>query len=90
MCNVTGIVYQVEEFRRPISVTQRFNCQSFGHSAKNCRSKQKCLICGESHSHKGCPNREAKKQSVQTVQDLMLPLTEGVPNIKNRRSGNMW
>ena len=42
MCNVTGIVYRVEEFRRPISVTQRFNCQSFGHSAKNCRSKQKC------------------------------------------------
>ena len=34
MCNVTGIVYQVEEFRRPISVTQCFNCQSFGHSAK--------------------------------------------------------
>ena len=61
MCNVTGIVYQVEEFRRPILVTQCFNCQSFGHSAKNCRSKQKCLICGESHSHKGCPNREAKK-----------------------------
>ena len=61
MCNLTGIVYQVEEFRRPISVTQCFNCQSFGHSAKNCRSKQKCLICGESHSHKGCPNREAKK-----------------------------
>ena len=100
MCNVTGIVYQVEEFRRPISVTQCFNCQSFGHSAKNCRSKQKCLICGESHSHKGCPNREVilikdarteklKKQSVQTVQDLMLPLTEGVRNIKNRRSVNM-
>ena len=61
MCNVTGIVYQVEEFRRPISVTQCFNCQSFGYSAKNCWSKQKCLICGESHSHKGCPNREAKK-----------------------------
>ena len=34
MCNVTGIVYQVEEFRRPISVTQCFNCQSFGHSGK--------------------------------------------------------
>ena len=61
MCNVTGIVCQVEEFRGPISVTQCFNCQSFGHSAGGCGSKQKCLICGESHSHKGCPNREAKK-----------------------------
>ena len=51
-CNITGIVYQVEEFRKPVSVMQCFNCQSFGHSAKNCRSKQKCLICGESHFHK--------------------------------------
>ena len=57
--NVTGIVYKVEEFRQPISVLQCFNCQNFGHSAKNCRSKIKCLICGEGHSHKGCPNREA-------------------------------
>ena len=87
MCNVTGIVYQVEEFRRPISVTQCFNCQSFGHSAKNCRSKQKCLRV---ILIKDARTEKLKKQSVQTVQDLMLPLTEGVRNIKNRRSGNMW
>ena len=59
--NVTGIVYEVEGFRQPVSVSQCFNCQSFGHSAKNCRSKIKCLICSEDHSHTGCPNREAKK-----------------------------
>ena len=29
--------------------------------AKTCRSKQKCLICGENHSHKGCPSRESRK-----------------------------
>ena len=62
-CNVTGIVYKVEEFRQPISVSQCLNCQNFGHSAKNCRSKIKCLICGEGHSHKGCPNREEKKNT---------------------------
>ena len=60
-CNVTGIVYKVEEFRTPISVMQCYNCQCFGHSAKTCRSKQKCLICGENHSHKGCPSRESRK-----------------------------
>ena len=43
-CNVTGIVYKVEEFRAPISVMQCYNCQCFGHSAKTCRSKQKRLI----------------------------------------------
>ena len=58
---VTGIVYKVEEFRTPVLVMQCFNCQCFGHLAKNCRSKQKCLICGESHPHKRCPNREARK-----------------------------
>ena len=44
MCNVTGIVYKVEEFRQPILVRQCFNCQSFGHSAQNCKSKQKCVV----------------------------------------------
>ena len=39
-CNVTGIVYKVEEFRASISVMQCYNCQCFGHSAKSCRSKQ--------------------------------------------------
>ena len=58
MWNVTGIVYKVEEFRQPVSVSQCFNCQSFGHSAQNCKSKQKCVICGENHSHKGCPKKK--------------------------------
>ena len=61
MCNVTGIVYKVEEFRQPVSVRQCFNCQCFGHSAQNCKSKQKCVICGENHSHKGSPKKEAKQ-----------------------------
>ena len=61
MCNITGIVYKVEEFRQPVSVRQCFNCQCFGHSAQNCKSKQKCVICGENHSHKGCPKKEAKQ-----------------------------
>ena len=39
-CNVTGIVYKVEEFRAPVSVMQCYNCQCFGHLAKTCRSKQ--------------------------------------------------
>ena len=61
VCQVTGMVYEVKEFRSPVSVMQCYNCPCFGHSAKNCRSKQKCLICGENHSHKGCLNRETRK-----------------------------
>ena len=61
VCNVTGIVYKVEEFRQPVSVRQCCNCQCFGYSAQNCKSKQKCVIGGENHSHKGCPKKEAKQ-----------------------------
>ena len=61
ICNVTGIVYKVEEFRQPVSVRQCFNCQCFSHSAQDCKSKQKCVLCGENHSHKGCPIIEAKQ-----------------------------
>ena len=34
VCNVTGIVYKVEEFRQPVSFTQCFNCQSFATRRK--------------------------------------------------------
>ena len=90
VCNITGIVYKVEEFRQPVSVRQCFNCQCFGHSAQNCKSKQKCVICGENHSHKGCPKKKQNSPNVQTVLGHMLPLTNGVPNTKSRHSGNMW
>ena len=83
-CNVTGIVYQVEEFRKPVSVMQCFNCQSFGHSAKNCRSKQKCSICGESHSHKGCPNKEARKPKCANCKGPHVTSYNGCPAYKKQ------
>ena len=83
-CNVTGIVYKMEEFRQPVSVTQCFNCQSFGHSAKNCKSKQKCLICGESHSHKGCPNKEARKPKCANCKGPHVASYKGCPEYKKQ------
>ena len=90
MCNVTGIVCKVEEFRQPVSVRQCFNCQCFRHSAQNCKSKQKCVICGDNHSHKGCPKKKENSPNVQIVLGQMLHLTKGVQSIKSRHSGNMW
>ena len=84
MCNVTGIIYKVEDFRQPVSVTQCFNCQSFGHSAKNCRSKQKCLICGESHSHHGCPNKEARKPKCANCSGPHVASYKGCPGYKKQ------
>ena len=84
----TGMIFKVEEFHVSISVRQCYNCQNFRHSAKNCQAKIKCDICGEGHSHKGCPNREKSNQSVLTVKDHMLLTINGVQLIKNRCSVN--
>ena len=74
----------MEEFCQPVSVTQCFNCQSFGHSAKNCRSKQKCLICGENHSHKRCPNEEARKPKCANCKGPHIASYKGCPEYKKK------
>ena len=66
-CPITGIIYSVEKFRTPISIQQCWNCQSFRDLAKTCRSKTKCLICGEGHHHKGCPNKEKKTAKMRKL-----------------------
>ena len=83
-CNVTRIVYKVEEFRAPISVMQCYNCQCFGHSAKTCRSKQKCLICGENHSHKGCPSRKSRKPTCANCNGPPVASYKGCPEYKRQ------
>ena len=83
-CNVTGIVYKVDEFRAPISVLQCYNCQCFGHSAKSCRSKQKCLICGGNHSHKGCPSRESRKATCANCNGPHVASYKGCPEYKKQ------
>ena len=90
VCNVTGIVYKAEEFRQPVLVTQCFNCQSFDPSAKNYRSKQKCLIRGESHSHKGCPNKETRKPKCANCKGPHVASYKGCPEYKKQHLGNMW
>ena len=83
-CPQTRIIFKVEEFPAPISVQQCYNCQHFGHSAKNCQAKTKCVICGEGHSHKGCPNREKSNLNVLTVKDHMWQITKGVQPTKKQ------
>ena len=83
-CHTTGIIYKVEEFRSPVSVQQCWNCQSFGHSAKTCRSKTKCVICGESHHHKGCPNREKKQPKCANCKGPHVASYKGCPAYKKQ------
>ena len=63
---------------------QCYNCQSFGHSAKTCRSKQKCLICGENHLHKGCPSRELRKPTCANCKEPHVASYKGCPEYKKQ------
>ena len=83
-CHITGIIRKVEEFRSPVSVQQCWNCQSFGRSVKTCRSKTKCLICGESHHHKGCPNREKKQPKCANCKGPHVASYKGCPAYKKQ------
>ena len=80
----TGIIFKVEEFRTPISVQQCYNCQHFGHSAKNCQAKTKCVICGEGHSHKGCPNRAKKQPKCANCKGPHVANYKGCPAYKKQ------
>ena len=84
-CHTTGIIYKVEEFQSPVSVQQCatcWNCQTFGHSAKTCKSKTKRLICGESQHHKGCPNREKKQPKCANRKGPHVASYKGCPAYK--------
>ena len=67
VCQKTGIIFRVEEFKTTPSILQCFKCQSFGHKALNCTKKEKCVVCGEAHSHKNCPIKKNESLSAPHV-----------------------
>ena len=83
-CPQTGIIFTVEEFRAPISVQQCYNCQNFGHTAQKCNAKIKCVICGEGHSHKGCPNREKQQPKCANCKGPHVANYKGCPAYKKQ------
>ena len=87
ICQKTGIIFKVEEFRTTPSIQQCCKCQGFGHKAPNCTKKPKCVVCGEAHSHKNCPNKDKRKP---IVGDLMSPTRKAVLLTRIKPSGSMW
>ena len=84
ICQKTSIIFKVEEFRITPSIQQCFMCQGFGQKAQNCTKKQRCVVCGEAHSHKDCPKRNKKPQNVQTVGGPTSPIYRGCPTYKDQ------
>ena len=90
ICQKRGIIFKVEEFRITPSIQQCFNCQGFGHKAQNCTKKQKCVVCGEAHSHKNFPNKDQKTPKYANCRGLMSPITEAVQHTRIKLLRNMW
>ena len=90
VCQKTGIIFRVEEFKTTSSILQCFKCQGFGHKAPNCTKNERYVVCGEADSHKNCPNKKKGSQSAQIVGVLMLPIIEAVLHIRTKLSGSTW
>ena len=43
--------------------TRCFNCQAFGHLARECRSPARCAICALPHDTRQCPEKTKDKMS---------------------------
>ena len=84
ICQKTGIILKVEEFRTTPSIQQCFKCQGFGHKAPNCTKKPKCVVCGETHSRKNCPNKEKGKPKCANCRGLHVANYKGCPASKDQ------
>ena len=84
ICQKTGIIFKVEEFRTTPSIQQCFKCQGFGHKLPNCTKKPKCVVCGEAHSHKNCPNKEKRKPKCSNCRGPHVANYKGCPTYKDQ------
>ena len=84
ICQKTGIIFKVEEFRTTPLIQQCFKCQGFGHKAPNCTKKPKCVVCGEAHSHKICRNKDKRKPKSANCRGLHVANYKGCPAYKDQ------
>ena len=84
VCQKTSIIFRVEEFKTTTSILQCFKCQGFGHKALNCTKKETCVVCGEAHSHKNCPNKEKRKPKCASCSGLHAANYRGRPAYKDQ------
>ena len=85
VCQVTGIVYKVEEFRTTVSVTQvrPLGEKTVGQN-KNVWSAVRVIPTKDARI------RKLGNLSVPTVRGHMLRRIKGFRNTKSRHLGNMW
>ena len=88
VCQNTSIIFRVEEFKTTPSILQCFKCQGFRHKALNCTKKETCVVCGEAHSHKNCPNKEKRKPKCASCSGPHVANYRGFPAYKDQAFRN--
>ena len=84
ICQKTGIIFKVQESRTTPSIQQCFKCQGFGHKAPNCTKNPKCVVFGEAHSHKNCPNKDKRKPKCANCRGPHVTNYKGCPAYKDQ------
>ena len=90
VCQKTGIIFRVEEFKTTPSILQCFKCQGFGHKALNCTKKKNVLFAVKLIHTKTAQIKKNESLSAQIVWDLMLQTIEAVLHIRTKLLGSMW
>ena len=84
VCQKTEIIFRVEEFKTTPAILQCFKCQGFGHKAPNCTKNEKCVVCGEAHSHQNCPIKEKRKPKCANCRGPHVANYTGCPAYKEQ------
>ena len=88
VCQKTGIIFRVEEFKTTPWILQCFKCQGFGHKALNCTKNVLCVV-KLIHTKIAQINKK-ESLNAQIVGDLMLPTIEAALHIRTKLLGSMW
>jgi len=64
---------------------QCYRCQGFGHSAKYCKSAEKCVICAGPHNVKECLNRESGEKKCVNCKGTHAANSGGCAKIKKEK-----
>lgn len=74
VCQLTGIKVALPYYRGIPG--QCHNCQFYGHSAKNCHARPRCVKCVDDHATRDCPR---KVPDPEVPPSCILCLTQGHP-----------
>ena len=84
VCKKTSMIFRVKKFKTIPSILQCFKCQGIGHKAPNCTKNEKCVVCGEAHSHKNYPNKERRKPKCANCRGPHVANYKGCPAYKDQ------